>query len=74
VTRSQNTSTDLEEIQGFERKMQDEDDNQLPIMMEVLKVRQFDINMSTHGVKRGDSMSSCQTLTPIPSMGAYDDP
>jgi hypothetical protein len=37
VTRPQNTSTDLEEIQGFERKTQDEDDNQLPIMMEVFK-------------------------------------
>jgi len=37
VTRSQNTSTDLEEIQGLERKTQDEDDNQLPIMMEVFK-------------------------------------
>jgi len=51
VTRSQNTSTDLEKIQGFERKMQDEDDNQLPIMIGVVKVRQIDINMSIHGVK-----------------------
>jgi hypothetical protein len=51
VTRSQNTSTGLEKIQGCERKMQDEDDNQLPIMIDVVKVRQIDINMSIHGVK-----------------------
>jgi hypothetical protein len=31
--------------------MQDIDDNKLPIMMDVVKVRQVDINMSTHGVK-----------------------
>jgi len=31
--------------------MQDVDDNQLPIMMDVVKVRQIDINMSIHGVK-----------------------
>ena len=54
--------------------MQDADNNQLPIMMDVVKVRQIDINMSIHGVKYRDSMSRCQILTPIPSMGAYDDP
>jgi hypothetical protein len=31
--------------------MQDADNNQLPIMMDVVKVRQIDINMSIHVVK-----------------------
>jgi len=54
--------------------MQDVDNNQLPIMMDVIKVRQYDINMSTYDVKVQDLMSRWQILTPIPSMGAYNDP
>jgi len=54
--------------------MQDVDNNQLPIMMDVVKVRQYDINMSTYDVKVQDLMSRWQILTPIPSMEAYDDP
>jgi hypothetical protein len=37
--------------------MQDVDNNQLPIMMDVVKVRQYDINMSTYDVKVQDLMS-----------------
>ncbi|MFN9981116.1 MAG: hypothetical protein ACK53Y_14415 [bacterium] len=42
--------------------MQSIDNNQLPIMMGVIKVRQDDINMSTDDVKVQDSMSNCQVF------------